>query len=140
MMLNIPDELLEVYADELAVAESSFEIMGKLLDRGYLKKRLEGWHLEEIYIYGGGYIGIQFYYACEKLARILSVVDKQGHLRLDLAGIPVTGLEGLKKVYKGEHIIITPVRYYQEIREDLLAFVPESKIIFIGELLGGISQ
>ena len=137
-MLNIPDQLLDAYADELSIAQCSFEIMGKLLDRNYLKKRLEYLAAEELYIYGGGYTGIQFYRACEKLIKVLAIVDKQGCLRLDLADIPVIDLEGLKQIYKDEIIIITPVRYYQEIRKELLSFVPETKMLFIGEFLEGI--
>ena len=83
-------------------------------------------------------MGIQFYRACEGLIDILSIVDKQGCLRLDITDIPVTNLDGLKKVYKGENIIVASVRYYQEIQQDLLSFVPEAKILFLGEFLGGI--
>lgn len=38
-MLNIPNELLDAYAEELAIAECSFEMMGRLLDRDYLRGR-----------------------------------------------------------------------------------------------------
>lgn len=137
-MLNISNELLDAYAEELAIAENSYEIMGKLLDRDYLKKRLDCLNIDKLYIYGGEYIGIQLYRACDKLIKILSIVDKRGCLRFDIADIPVMDFEGLKKAYKGEAVIITPVRYYQEIQEELLSFVPEGKLLFIGEFLGGI--
>jgi len=137
-MLNIPNELLDAYAEELAIVECSFEIMGKLLDRDYLEKRLGYLNVQELYVYGGGYLGIQFYRACENLVKVLSVVDKQGCLRLDIADIPVINLERLKESYKGEDIVITPVRYYREIRRDLLTFVPKTKLFYIGEFLGGI--
>lgn len=137
-MLNIPDELLDVYAEELAIAECSFEMMGKLLDVDCLKKRIGYLNDNELYVYGGGYLGIQFYRACNKLIKILSIVDKQGCLRFDIPDIPVTNLDGLKKAYRGEKIIITSVRYYQEIQKDLLSFVPKSQILFLGEFLGGI--
>ncbi len=137
-MLNIPDELLDAYAEELAITESSFEIMGQLLDQKHLKKRLDSLNVRELYIYGGGYLGIQFYRACENLMKVLSIVDKQRCLRLNIEDVPVIDLEGLKKVYKDEYIIITPVRYYQEIQQDLLSFVPKTKILFLGELMGGI--
>ena len=137
-MLNIPDELLDAYAEELAITESSFEIMGQLLDQKHLKKSLYSLNVRELYIYGGGYLGIQFYRACENLMKVLSIVDKQRCLRLNIEDVPVIDLEGLKKVYKDEYIIITPVRYYQEIQQDLLSFVPKTKILFLGELMGGI--
>lgn len=137
-MQNIPDELLDAYAEDLSIAECSYEMMGQLLDQDYLKERLKSLDTNELYIYGGGYLGIQFYRACEKLVKILSIVDKQGGLRLNIADIPVIDLEGLKKSYKGENIIITPIRYYREIQQNLLSFVPKTKILFLGEFLGGI--
>lgn len=57
---------------------------------------------------------------------------------LDIPGIPVMSLEGLRKAYQGENIIVASVRYYQEIQKDLLSFVPKTQILFIGEFLGGI--
>ncbi len=137
-MLNIPNKLLDAYAEELAITECSFELMGKLLDRDYLKKRLDFLNTSALYVYGGGYLGIQFYRACEGLIHILSIVDKQGCLRLTITDLPVIDLDGLKKVYKGENIIVASVRYYQEIQQDLLFFVPKAKILFLGEFLGGI--
>lgn len=137
-MTKIPDELLDAYAEELAVAECSFELMGRLLDRDCLKKRLASLKMNELYVYGGGYLGIQLYRACEKLIKIISIVDKQGGLRLNIADIPVIDVDGLKEAYKGEYVIVTPVRYYQEIQQDLLSFVPQTKILFLGEFLGGI--
>lgn len=137
-MLTIPNELLDAYAEDLAIAECSIEMMGKLLDQEYLKKRLASLNAHELYVYGGGYLGIQFYCACNKLIKILSMVDKQGCLRLNIADIPVTDLAGLKEAYRDEYIIVTPVRYYQEIQKDLLLFVPKTRILFLGEFLGGI--
>lgn len=136
-MVNITDELLNIYAEELAIAECSFEIMGRLLDRDYLKERLNFLNIEELYVYGGGYLGIQFYNACNKLTKILSIVDKRSDLCLNITDIPVTNLKGLEKIYKGENVVIASVRYYQEIKKELLSFVPKNKILFLGELLGG---
>lgn len=137
-MISIPNDLLDAYAEELAIAECNFEMMGELLDVDYLKNRLDYLSANELYVYGGGYLGIQFYRACNKLIKILSIVDKQGCLRFNIPDIPVTNLDGLKKAYRGEKIIITSARYYQEIQKDLLPFVPKSQILFLGEFLGGI--
>ena len=132
------NEILDIYADELSVAECSFEIMGRLLDRKYLKQRMDELHLNELYIYGGGYLGIQLYCACNNLVRIREVVDKKGRLQLDIKNIPVIGAGRLKEVYKGEKIVIASIRYYQEIRQELLSFISGNNIIFLGELLGGV--
>lgn len=139
-MLSIPDEILDIYAEELAIAECSFELMGRLLDRASVKKRIECLKSDRLYIYGGGYLGIQFYNACSSQIKVLAVVDKKGHLRFNIEDISIISLECLKRAYKGEMIIITSVRYYQEIREDLLSFVPKTQILFLGEFLGGIIQ
>lgn len=132
------NELVDVYAYELAVAECSFGIMGRLLDREYLKQRIDDLHLNELYIYGGGYLGIQFYCACNNLIKVPAVVDKRGCLQIDIEDIPVIGFNRLMEVYKGEKIVVASVRYYQEIRRELLSFVPKYNVIFLGEFLGGI--
>lgn len=137
-MLNISNELLDAYAEELAIADCSFEMMGRLLDSKYIKERFGFLNDDGLYIYGGGYLGIQLYRACNKLVRVLSMVDKRGCLVLDLPDIPIINLDGLRKAYQGENIIVASVRYYREIRKDLLPFVPGDKILFIGEFLGGI--
>ena len=132
------NEILEIYADDLSVAECSFEMMGRLLDTEYLKQRIDELRLKELYIYGGGYLGIQLYYACNNLVRVPAVVDKKGHLQLAIKHIPVIGADRLKEVYKGEKIVIASIRYYQEIRQELLSFISGNNIIFLGELLGGV--
>lgn len=62
-MLNIPNKLRDAYAEELAIAECSFEMMGRLLDRNYIKGKLDLLKADGLYIYGGRYLGIQLYRA-----------------------------------------------------------------------------
>ena len=47
------NEILDIYADDLSVAECSFVMMGRLLDTEYLKHRIDELRLKELYIFGG---------------------------------------------------------------------------------------
>lgn len=137
-MAEIQEALLDAYAEEINIAVSSYELMGRLLDIGYVKRRLELSGLSEFYIYGGGYLGIQFYNIARKFVKILAVVDKKGALAIDVPYIPVIDINELKKVYKGQKVIITSVKFYREIKNDLSDFVSQDQIMFLGEVLGGI--
>ncbi len=35
-------------------------------------------------------------------------------------------------------VVVTPVKHFYAIQEDLKRFVPTEKILYLGELLGGI--
>lgn len=131
------DELLDVYAYEMEIASSGYEMMGCMLDRRYVKSRLKMAGISDVYIYGGGYLGIQLYYALRESANILGVVDKSGGLLLPIPEIPVMSLEEFRGTYKGQNVIITPMKFYQSIMEGLSAFVPEGKMMCLGEFLGG---
>lgn len=135
---DILERLIDIYKNDLEIAECSFEIMGKLLDKACLKKRIDQWNVKKLYIYGGGYLGIHFYQACDHLLEIPAVVDKQGCLQLGIGEIPVIRPGQLQKIYDQELIVVASVRYYQEIKRDLVSFVPESKIVFLGEFLEGM--
>ena len=135
---DLLDSLLDAYVEELEIVKCSFELMGKLLDKSRLKKRIEYLNIKKLYIYGGGYLGVQFYFACNDLIDVLAVVDKRVCLRLDINDIPVMGFEQLQKIYKEETIVVASVKYYQEIRNELLSFVPDNKIYFLGEFMEGI--
>lgn len=136
--MNIPEDLIDAYAYDAEIASCKFNMMGKMLDLNYIKDRIALLGSQELYIYGGGYLGIQLYYAVINFVQNLAVIDKSGRLQLDLPDIPVLNISDFKKKYKNQNVIITPFAYYHEIRKDLLSFVPESKLLFLGEFLGGI--
>ena len=46
------DEILEEYAYESEIFSASYELMGQMLDREYVKNRLEMLELFDVYIYG----------------------------------------------------------------------------------------
>lgn len=132
------EKILDAYARELEIATYSYDMMGKMLDKEFVKSRIDLLGVTEFYIYGGGYLGIQLYQAVENMAGVPAIVDKSGGLLLNIPGIPVLNVERLKQVYKGQKVIITPVKFYREIYGELSSFVLTDQIIFLGELMGGI--
>lgn len=136
--MNIPEELIDAYAYDAEIESCKFNMMGKMLDLNYIKDRIALLEDSELYIYGGGYLGIQLYRAASLFVKVPSVVDKRGKLQLNLPEIPVINIPEFKKTYRNQNVIITPFAYYHEIRKDLLFFVPENKLLFLGEFLGGI--
>ena len=97
-MQTMQDKLIDAYAYEMKVAECSFEMMGKLLDVTYVKNRIDLFNLKEIYIYGGGYLGIQLYNALNnhEPVRTLAIIDKKEKLSVKIPEIPVVNLQRAK--------------------------------------------
>lgn len=141
-MQTIQDKLIDAYAYEMKVAECSFQMMGKLLDVLYVKNRIDLFDLRDIYIYGGGYLGIQFYNAVKnhEPVRTLAIIDKKGKLSVEIPEIPVVNLEKFEEIYNGQKIIVASVRYFSEIERNLSSFVSTDRILFLGEFLGGIAH
>lgn len=131
------DELLELYLRESDLLFSCYEMMGRLLDKKQIEKRVKELELKKIYIYGGGFLGLQLYRAVENLLTVIAVVDKSGGLIHDLPEIPVIDYERFCQEYAGETVIVTPMKHYQRIYEDLSQFIPKEKIMFLGEFQGG---
>lgn len=132
------DELIDAYAYEMNVAAYSFELMGKLLDLEHVKNRIELYALSEVFIYGGAYLGIQFYNAANRFVKIPAIIDKKGKPRIDNLNIPTIDIPKFREIYKGQTVIIASIRYYREIHRELLDFVPEHQIMFLGEFLEGM--
>ncbi len=131
------EELLSLYADETDVITACYEMMGKLLNRDRVTSRVKELEIRDLYIYGGGYLGIQLYRALERQAKVLSVVDKSGGLILGIPDIPVINSKQFQAKYRNEWVIITPIKHYRSIYDELIPFVPADKILFLGEFYGG---
>ena len=129
-------EGLNAYESEIFSA--SYELMGQMLDREYVKNRLEMLELFDVYIYGGGYLGIQLYNAINLFVNISGVVDKSGKLLLEISDIPIIDLNEFRSQYRQQRVIITPIKHYKSIYKELSEFVPKDKILYLGEFLGGI--
>lgn len=132
------DKLMDTYEYESELFLIGYEMMGRMLDREYVKERTEMLKESQAYIYGGGYLGIQLYNAVNQFVNILNVVDKSGKLLIDIPDIPVINLKEFKAVYGQETVIITPIKHYKSIYTELSEFVLKDKLIYLGEFLGGI--
>lgn len=136
--MNFEDELFELYVRDYRIEELSYKWMGKLLERERIKKRIDYYDIHELYIYGGGYLGVQLYNAVCDMVNVIGVVDKKGILSVDVNGIHTISLNDMRNEYNGEKVIITPVKYYENIKNDLKEFVDEGSILFLGDFLEGI--
>lgn len=136
--MNIQQSLIDSYAVDMEILSNKYDLMVKMLDIQLLQSRIKLLEVSELYIYGGGYSGIQLYRSLKSLIHVLAIVDKSGALLLDNADIPVINLYDFQEKYVDQKVIITPMLYYQEIREELSSFVSDDKMIYIGEFLGGI--
>lgn len=136
--MSIPEELIDAYAENMELSFCKFELMGKMLNVNLIKERIKKLSVSELYIYGGGYLGIQCYLSIFHLIKVLALIDRTGKLIIERNDIPVISFQKFQEVYNGQKIIITPIISYQEIKENLLVFVPENNILFLGEFLGGI--
>ena len=114
------EEIFELYVREYRIESISYKLMGKLLEKEQVKKRLELFDITSLYIYGGGYLGVQLYNAVQNLTDIKGVVDKNGGLAVDVKDIRTISLADLREEYNNQMIIITPVKYYQSIKKDLV--------------------
>lgn len=138
--MSFEEELFELYVNEYRIEAFSYKMMGRMLETDWIMQRLQLYNIQSLYIYGGGYLGVQLYNAIHDLTNVKAIVDKNGGLSVNVKGIPVISIDELMKEYADEKIIITPVKYYQKIKDDLLEFVAEKQILFLGEFLEGVVQ
>ena len=131
------DELIDVYGYQTEVYTKSYNMMGRLLDNNFVKREVKRREWSDIYIYGGGYLGIQLYRVISPLVNVLSLVDKKGKLLINnINDIPVMDMSTLRGLYENQPVFITPLRFYREIYHDLKEFVAEDKIIFLEDFGG----
>lgn len=130
------DDLIDIYGYQSEIFSKSYYMMGQLLDKNFIKKEVQKREMSDIYIYGGGYLGIQLYKAIVPYANVLSIVDKKGNLIIEMEDISVIDMCSFRAQYKDEIVIVTPLKYYREIFHELRMFVAEDKIIFLEEFGG----
>lgn len=132
-------ELLDWYMRESDIMSASYEMMGMMLNSEKVTNSLRKRNISELYIYGGGYLGIQFFKAIRDNVSVISVVDKSGGLMIDMSEqIPVISLETFENQYQGQTVVITPVKHYHAISNDLQRLVRQDQMLYLGELLGEI--
>lgn len=135
-MNEIEKQILENYARDFNVESRSYQMLGVMLDERFVEKRLKMFDINHMYIYGGTYLAVQLYRVGKKYTDIKGVVDKSGKMVIN-EKVSMLLIDEFKKVYNNEKIIITPLRYFQEIKQELELFVNPVNIIGIGELLLG---
>lgn len=133
----ISKELIDAYGNEFDIMKLSYNLMGMLLDIESVQKRIDLLGDTELFIYGTDYLGIQLYRAVRDFIKVIAVVNKNGSICLPVHDIPVIDHKQFAEQYHGQKVIITPVKYCQEIRHDLSAFVPDDKMLYLGEFLEG---
>ena len=131
------DDLIDIYGYQSEIFSKSYYMMGRLLDKNFIKEGVQKRELSDIYIYGGGYLGIQLYKAIIPYVNVLSIVDQKGKLMIDMEDISIIDMCSFQAQYQDEIVIVTPLRYYRGIYRDLRMFVAKDKIIFLEEF-GGI--
>lgn len=137
-MNEMEKQIMDEYARNYNIESISYEILGRMLDEAFVERRLAMFGIRDMYIYGGTYLAAQLYRAGKSHAMVKGVVDKAGRLAVN-EPISVLNLDEFRKVYGGEKIIVTPLRFFREIREELRVFADEREIISIGELMLGIA-
>lgn len=138
--MNFEEEIFDLYVKDYRIESSCYNMMGRMLETEWMKERLELFNIESLYIYGGGYLGVQLYNAIHNMVDVKAVVDKNGGLSVNVKGIRAISFDDLMEEYTGEKIIITPVKYYQRIKDDLSKFIDEKELLFLGEFLEGMVE
>ncbi len=128
------DELIDTYGYQADIFSKGYYMMGYLLNSNFVKKEVIKRNMSDIYIYGGGYLGIQLYRAIIPYVNVVAVVDKKGKLVIDsIDDISVINMDIFQRQYKNEIVILTPFKFYSEIYHELREFIMEDKIIFLEE-------
>lgn len=127
------DDLIDFYGYRSEIWTRAYEMMGKLLDRDFVAREVKKREMTDIYIYGGGYLGIQLYRAITPFVNVLSIVDRSGKLKVDVEDIPLIDMDIFRERYKNELVVITPIQYYGAISNELQSFISNDKILFLEE-------
>ena len=136
-MNEIEKQILEDYTRKYSVASVSYKMMGIMLDERYVQERLKLFGIEQMYIYGGTYMAVQLYRVGRNIVDIRGIVDKARRIATN-DNVSVITLNEFKEVYNNEKVVVTSIRFFQEIKKDIGMFVNAEDIISIGELLLGI--
>ncbi len=136
-MNEMEKRILEEYERDYNIEAASYQIMGKMLDEEYVEKRLRMFDIRQAYIYGGTYMAIQLYRVGKKYTTMKGIVDRSGKIIFDEPVLVMT-LDEFRETYHGEKIIVSPIRFFEEIKKDLELFAEEKDILNIGELFFGV--
>lgn len=130
-------QIMEEYVKNYSIAAVMYRMMGRMLDEKYVEERLSLFGIKSMYIYGGTYLAVQLYRVGREFATVKGIVDKSGRLAIN-EQVTVLTLDEFRKAYNGETVIVTALRYFQEIKRELETFVDKKEIVDVGELMMGI--
>lgn len=157
-MSDEESEIFDLYAERYQIAHLNYQMMAAMLDKSFMRKRIREYKIQEMYIYGGGPLGVQLYYAISEEVKVKGMVDASGTLfrepnvgwGYEIPGLPVYTVEEFQKIYQNRvdtnglvhadgSVIVTPINYLQAICERLYEFVPKEQVLLINEFIyGGI--
>lgn len=132
------DNELKIYEEHIRKEELyqiRFELMGMMLDSMMIGSIIDKWKWKSVYIYGGGYLGIQAYHAFSPYIQILGMVDRSGGIVIPIDEARVYSLEEfIEENDSKSPVIITPLESAKMIYQDLAAYIDEERIYYINEL------
>ena len=139
------DDLIDYYSRMFAKQDLKFTMMGMLLDRGLVDRRREENGLTDIYIFGTGPLGVQALRALEDTVNIVGFIDEDGEYYYNSnyawgykdIEVPVYTPEEVKKIYKGEKILLASFEELEEMKDACEDFAENKDVIFINEFLFG---
>lgn len=135
--MEITESILDSYGRENDILYLSYNMMCMMLDTKRIKSRLQLLRSSEIYIYGAGYLGIQFVRAIKEYVSIAGVIDKRGETIVP-TDIQVVSMETFLHSYHGQKVVIASLEDCREIKAMLSTHVNDSDILYLNEFLGGI--
>lgn len=131
------DEIIDIYADKYYLCRTNYMMMGELLRHDIIDKIVGTCQGSPIYIYGGGYLGIQLLRAIEDKLIVKAVVDQAGEC-LQKVNVRVIRPDQLnEKETRNCKVIITPIHVYDLIKKKLESFFREEDIWALCEIIGG---
>ena len=133
-MTKTEREIFDSHIRREELLRIKFELMGQLLSPDVVKGIVDEHAWQSIYIYGGGYLGIQACCAFRQFIDVPCVIDRAGGLMVPRDDIEVIFPEELAKTDNDLPIIITPLEYAGDIRNNLLNYRGEERIFYLNEL------
>ena len=133
-MTEMERKIFDSHVRKEELLQLKFELMGQLLRPDTVKRIIDEHAWQSIYIYGGAYLGIQAYCAFRQFIDVPCVIDRAGELMVPRDDIKVILLEDLAKTDNDFPVIITPLEYAREIRDNLLNYRCEERIFYLNEL------
>lgn len=130
------EKLLDYYTTQMEKEQYLHSMSVKMIDPDYMRQKTEALNGADVYIYGGGYLGVQLFKSVDGLLNVVSIVDKSGKLKWNIPDIPVMDIEAFRSCYEDEYVIITPINFYREIWTELSKFISENRLLPLSELLG----